>query len=59
MKELVVVAIGGITYDDIEEVMEAGVDGIAVSGSLINADDMKAETSKMIELLEKIVEKRY
>ncbi len=56
---LPVVAIGGITYDDIEEVMEAGVDGIAVSGSLINADDMKAETSKMIELLEKIVEKRY
>lgn len=56
---LPVVAIGGITYDDIEEVMEAGVDGIAVSGSLINADNMKAETSKMIELLEKIVEKRY
>ena len=56
---LPVVAIGGITYDDIEEVMEAGVDGIAVSGSLINADDMKAETSKMIELLEKIVENRY
>lgn len=56
---LPVVAIGGITYDDIEEVMEAGVDGIAVSGSLINADDMKTETSKMIELLEKIVEKRY
>lgn len=56
---LPVVAIGGITYDDIEEVMATGVRGIAVSGSLINADDMTAHTAEMISLLEKIVERQY
>lgn len=56
---LPVVAIGGITYDDIEDVMATGVRGIAVSGSLINADDMTAHTAKMIALLEKIVERQY
>lgn len=56
---LPVVAIGGIKYDDIEDIMSTGVDGIAVSGSLINAEDMTSETNKMIALLEKIVEQRY
>ena len=56
---LPVVAIGGIKYEDVEDIMSTGVDGIAVSGGLINADDMTAETEKMITLLEKIVEQRY
>lgn len=56
---LPIVAIGGIKYDDIEDIMSTGVDGIAVSGSLINAEDMTSETNKMIALLEKIVEQRY
>lgn len=53
-----IVAIGGITYDDIESIMETGVNGIAVSGSLINAGNMTAETKKMISLLESIIDKR-
>lgn len=56
---LPVVAIGGIKYEDVEDIMSTGVDGIAVSGGLINADDMTSETEKMITLLEKIVEQRY
>lgn len=56
---LPVVAIGGITYGDIPAIMEAGVDGIAVSGSIINAPNPAEHTRKMISLLEKIIEKRY
>lgn len=54
-----VVAIGGITFDDIDAIMETGVDGIAVSGGLINAPELSVETARMIERLENIVEKRY
>lgn len=56
---LPVVAIGGIRYDDIEELMDTDIDGIAVSGSLINATDMTVHTQEMISLLEKIIAKRY
>lgn len=55
---LPVVAIGGITYDDIEDVMATGVNGIAVSGSLIGADDLTAEASRMIDLLQQIIERQ-
>ena len=33
------VAIGGITYDDIPGIMHTGVNGVAVSGYIINATD--------------------
>lgn len=55
---LPIVAIGGICYDDINDIMDTGISGIAVSGSLINAKNMTEETRKMIFLLESIVEKR-
>lgn len=55
---LPIVAIGGICYDDINDIMDTGISGIAVSGSLINAKNMTEETRKMISLLESIVEKR-
>lgn len=55
---LPIVAIGGICYDDINDIMDTGISGIAVSGSLINAKNMTKETRKMISLLESIVEKR-
>ena len=55
---LPIVAIGGICYDDINNIMDTGISGIAVSGSLINAKNMTEETRKMISLLESIVEKR-
>ena len=56
---LPVVAIGGITIADIEDVMATGVRGIAVSGELINADNMTKHTADMISILEKIVERQY
>lgn len=45
-----VVAIGGITRDDIADVMQTGVDGIAVSGAVINAENPEEEMRRMIEL---------
>lgn len=37
--ELPVVAIGGITIDDIDDIMATGVNGVAMSGAIINAPD--------------------
>lgn len=51
--ELPIVAIGGVTEKDIEPLLAAGVNGIAVSGAIINADDPVELTSKMIERLQK------
>lgn len=55
---LPIVAIGGICYDDINNIMDTGINGIAVSGSLINAENMTEETKRMISLLESIIDKR-
>ena len=52
------VAIGGITYDDIPGIMHTGVNGVAVSGYIINATDPTAETRRIIELLQGIINKR-
>ncbi|MDE5894741.1 MAG: thiamine phosphate synthase [Muribaculum intestinale] len=49
--ELPVVAIGGITLDDIVPLMETGINGVAMSGAIINAPDPKEYTAKVIELL--------
>ncbi len=46
-----IVAIGGITLDDVEPLMDTGVNGIAVSGAIINADDPMLYTSSIIERL--------
>ncbi|MGN0212207.1 MAG: thiamine phosphate synthase [Muribaculaceae bacterium] len=55
---LPVVAIGGIGYADIQAVMNTGVHGVAVSGSLINAESTVEATRAMIDLLSTIVERR-
>lgn len=57
-RNLPIVAIGGIGFDDIEPLMATGISGIAVSGAITNAQDSSAETSKMIDLLNQIIEKR-
>ena len=49
---LPVVAIGGITAEDIPGLMAAGVHGIAVSGGLLRAEDTSAETCRMLDLLQ-------
>lgn len=42
------VAIGGITPDDIDEILATGVQGIAVSGTVLNADDPVEMMKKLI-----------
>ena len=46
--DLPVVAIGGITADDIDEILATGVRGIAVSGTVLNADDPVAMMKTLI-----------
>ena len=45
------VAVGGIKPDDVLPLLEAGVNGVAVSGAIAFADDIVAETKKFIQLL--------
>ena len=47
---LPIVAIGGITYEDIPEIMKTGVNGIALSGTILRAEDPVAETRRILEL---------
>lgn len=44
--QLPIVAIGGITADDIADVMHTGVTGIAVSGAILNADNPVEEMKR-------------
>ncbi len=45
---LPVVAIGGIRFEDIPDIMRTGVRGIAVSGAVLGAPDPVAEMRRMI-----------
>lgn len=49
---LPIVAIGGITIDDIPEIMQTGVTGIALSGTILRAENPKEETSRIRSLIE-------
>ena len=49
--DLPIVAIGGITVDDIPAIMETGVTGIALSGAILNAEDPKSMTESILETL--------
>ena len=42
------VAIGGITPDNIDEILATGVQGIAVSGTVLNADDPVAMMKSLL-----------
>lgn len=48
---LPIVAIGGITIDDIPAIMATGVNGVAVSGAIINANDPVEYTRNLLEKL--------
>lgn len=48
--DIPVVAIGGITASDIPEIMQTCISGIAMSGSILRADDPVSEMEKMIRL---------
>ena len=43
-----VVAIGGITYDDIPGIMQTGVNGIALSGAILQAENPTEETRRIL-----------
>lgn len=51
--ELPRVAAGGVAYDDIAPLMEAGCNGVAMSEAIADATDIAAETEKAIALLKK------
>lgn len=47
---LPIVAIGGITADDIPAIMQTGVTGIALSGTVLNAADPISEMQRLLQL---------
>lgn len=49
--DIPIVAIGGITYNDIPEIMKTGVTGIALSGTIINADSPTEETKRIMNII--------
>lgn len=51
--ETPIAAIGGITIDDIPSILATGVNGIAMSGAIINAPDPVEYTTETLNLLNK------
>lgn len=51
------VAIGGIGDSDIPLLLNSGVDGIALSGSIINADNPTEQMRKVVELVDRYSKK--
>ena len=49
--DLPMVAIGGITAEDIPAIMQTGVSGIALSGAVLRAADPVAEMKRLTELV--------
>ena len=47
---LPIVAIGGITAEDIPDILATGITGIALSGTILRADDPIAETKRIINI---------
>lgn len=45
------VAVGDVKYDDVPDLMKAGVNGVAVSGAIAFAKDITAETRRFVDLL--------
>lgn len=48
---LPIVAIGGIIYDDIPFIMQIGVTGIALSGTILRAENPVDETRRILEAI--------
>ena len=46
-----IVAIGGITKEDIPDIMKTGINGIALSGSILNAKDPASEAHDIMEMM--------
>ncbi|MFA6780286.1 MAG: thiamine phosphate synthase [Paludibacteraceae bacterium] len=48
-----IVAVGGITVKDITPILKAGVNGVAISGAIVNAENPEQETKNIMKILEK------
>ncbi len=46
------VAIGGISKDNVTEVMTAGADAVAVISAVLEAEDIEAESREIVDRLE-------
>ena len=51
--DIPLVAIGGIGREDIPHILECGVHGIALSGSVLNADDPICEMQSIVKMLDR------
>ena len=51
--EFPIVAVGGITDEDIQPLLAAGINGVAVSGAILNAADPVYYSSELIKILQK------
>lgn len=51
--DLPVVAIGGITADDIPSILQTGITGIALSGTVLNAVNPAEEMKRIINIIKK------
>ena len=49
--DIPIVAIGGITKEDIPDIMKTGVNGIALSGCILNAKDPASEAHDIMEMM--------
>lgn len=49
--DLPVIAIGGITAEDIRPIREAGIAGVALSGCLLGAEDATEKTKEIIDII--------
>ena len=49
--DIPVVAIGGINAEDIPQIMETGVTGIALSGTVLRAEDPIEEMRKLVKMI--------
>ena len=48
-----IVAIGGITIEDIPDIMQTGISGIALSGTILRADDPIKTMQEIIDITQK------
>ena len=46
-----IVAIGGITKSDIPQILATGIDGIALSGSVLQADNPAKEMQEIVSII--------
>ncbi len=49
--DLPIVAIGGITAEDVPQIMKTGVTGIALSGTVLRAEDPVNEMKRLLEIV--------